>query len=851
MTAPQLPFPRPDVLSIGPLYAQLRATAPLCAVRTPAGDPAWLVTSHALTRELLADPRLGRSHPHPERAARISGSAVLGGPMGDAATEAEGHARMRKLLAPAFAARRMHRLRAHVADLVAEALDGMAAHGAPADLHELVSLPIPVLVICELLGVPYADRDRFRALSEGAGGLTDRDASLRALHDLIAYIGELLPGKRSAPGEDVLSDLVAADPEGRHDDATAGLAAMLLFAGHETTVTRIDVGTVLLLTHPEHYRALAADPTHVAAPWRRSSGSPRPAGAAVGCPATRTPTSRSGTSRSGRATPSCSPPRPRTGTRRRSPTPRRSTPTGPRVATSRSATARATASGPRSPASSCRRCSPRCPPASRRWSWPCPSRSWRCAPTCSPVGCVRSRSAGDAPPRQTGRMYAELTRRVHGPVLTPGAPGFDDELAGFQTGEPHRPDVVVGAEDAADVAAAVTFAAEHGLPVAVHATGHGRAAGIDGGVVISTHRMAGVRVYPDTGVAHIGAGARWAQVAEAAAEHGLAPLSGSFPAVGAVGYLLGGGLGLLGRRYGWAADHVRAIDLVTADGVARRATADTEPELFWALRGGREPLAVVTAVEVALFAVPQVVGGGLFFAATDAPQVLPAVRAIGAEAPDELGVSLGAIDIPDLPAVPAPLRGRQVLHVRLVDATREGKAATDAAERLGAAGEVLLGGIRAMPYPESGSIFAEPEVPHAYRGTNVLVTELDDAMLAAVVAGAGTAAVPCVVDVRRLGGALGRAPEVPDAVSFRDAAWIVRVLSSTDGHRAEAVDAQHAAVLRPLDPVRRGRSAGFLYGPVPAAPDELHEPETLAALRRLRDRVDPDGRFGAMSRIAK
>ncbi|HKQ41454.1 MAG TPA: FAD-binding protein, partial [Pseudonocardia sp.] len=109
-------------------------------------------------------------------------------------------------------------------------------------------------------------------------------------------------------------------------------------------------------------------------------------------------------------------------------------------------------------------------------------------------------------------MYAELTRRVRGPVLAQGAPGFDDELAGFQTGEPHRPDVVVGAEDAADVAAAVTFAAEHDLPVAVHATGHGRAAGIDGGVVVSTHRMAGVRVYPDTGVAHIGAGARWAQV---------------------------------------------------------------------------------------------------------------------------------------------------------------------------------------------------------------------------------------------------------------------------------------------------------------------------------------------------
>jgi FAD/FMN-containing dehydrogenase len=446
--------------------------------------------------------------------------------------------------------------------------------------------------------------------------------------------------------------------------------------------------------------------------------------------------------------------------------------------------------------------------------------------------------------------YDELTDRLHGPLLARGAAGYDEELAGFQTGEPHRPDVVVGAQDAADVAAAVAFAAAHDVPVAVHATGHGRGAGLEGGVVISTRGMQGVRIYPDTAVAHIAAGARWAHVAEAAAEHGLAPLSGSFPGVGAVGYLLGGGLGLMGRRYGWAADHVRAIELVTADGVARRATADTEPELFWALRGGREPLAVVTAVEVALFAVPRIVGGGLFFAATDAPQVLPAVRAIGAEAPDELSVSVGAIDIPDLPAVPEPLRGRHVLHVRLVDATPQGAAATDAAARLGGAGEVLLGGIRPMPYPETGSIFAEPEAPHAYRGTNVLVGDLDDTMLTDVVAAAGTADVPCVVDVRRLGGALGHAPEVPDAVSFRDAAWIVRVLSATEGHTPAAVDAQHDAVLRPLDPVRRGRSAGFLYGPVPAAPDELHEPEILSRLRRTRERVDPDGRFAATSRIA-
>ncbi|HYZ37453.1 MAG TPA: cytochrome P450, partial [Pseudonocardiaceae bacterium] len=114
----QLPFPRPDVLDIAPLYRTLQASTPITAVRTPAGDVAWLVTGYAEVKALLADPRLGRSHPQPERAARISQSAILGGPSGDAATEAAEHRMMRRLLAPAFSARRMRVLRAHVAELV-------------------------------------------------------------------------------------------------------------------------------------------------------------------------------------------------------------------------------------------------------------------------------------------------------------------------------------------------------------------------------------------------------------------------------------------------------------------------------------------------------------------------------------------------------------------------------------------------------------------------------------------------------------------------------------------------------------------------------------------------------------
>lgn len=259
---PRLPFPRDGVVDVAPLYARLRAAAPVTPVRTPAGDPAWLVTGYDEARALFADPRLGRAHPDPERAARISGSALLGGSIGDAESERTQHAMMRSLLAPAFSARRMRMLTTRVEGLVATLLDDLAAHGSAADLHEHLSLPLPVLVICELLGVPYADRDRFRAASEGAGGLADRRASAQAMDDLVGYIRELVGRKRTEPGEDVLSDLVEKIPRGHGagDAAVAQLGAVLLFAGHETTVTRIDVGTLLLLDTPGQWAALAADP---------------------------------------------------------------------------------------------------------------------------------------------------------------------------------------------------------------------------------------------------------------------------------------------------------------------------------------------------------------------------------------------------------------------------------------------------------------------------------------------------------------------------------------------------------------------------------------------------------------
>lgn len=256
----RLPFGRTGgVLDPAPMFGLLRDQNPVVKVLTVAGDPAWLVTRHAEVKALLADPRLGRTLPAPERAARISQSALLGGAGATATGPEDPHARMRRLLGPAFAPGRMRMLRGRVAEVVEAALDGMAAAGGSGgravDLHEYLSAPVPVAVICELLGVPFADRARFRAWSGAIADLTNRERSAAAMADLTRYVRELIPLKRSAPGEDLLSDLVAGAE--LTEDEIAGQVAALLFAGHETTVVRIDLGSVLLLRHPRQAAAVA------------------------------------------------------------------------------------------------------------------------------------------------------------------------------------------------------------------------------------------------------------------------------------------------------------------------------------------------------------------------------------------------------------------------------------------------------------------------------------------------------------------------------------------------------------------------------------------------------------------
>ncbi|WP_066367668.1 cytochrome P450 [Herbidospora mongoliensis] len=259
-----LPFEQSEgPLRRSPELRELQAQGPVHAVTTAVGDPAWLVTGYEEVRRLLADDRFGRAHPEPERASRSGESALFGGPLGDFDTEQSDHRRMRALLQPHFSPKRMRALRSRIEALTTSLLDDMEAAGSPADLHTALALPLPIAVICELLGVPYADRDLFRAWSQAAADVTDRARSEKGLADLFLYGRDLVARKRAEgdPDADVISRLAAT--EGVCDDEAAMLGMSLLFAGHETTVTAIGMGTLWMMSTPGQWQALAADPARV------------------------------------------------------------------------------------------------------------------------------------------------------------------------------------------------------------------------------------------------------------------------------------------------------------------------------------------------------------------------------------------------------------------------------------------------------------------------------------------------------------------------------------------------------------------------------------------------------------
>ncbi|WP_231951805.1 FAD-binding oxidoreductase [Nocardia terpenica] len=439
--------------------------------------------------------------------------------------------------------------------------------------------------------------------------------------------------------------------------------------------------------------------------------------------------------------------------------------------------------------------------------------------------------------------FQTLTMRLDGTALRVGDIGYEEARSGVQRAYLHRPSVAVRATCVGDVRLAVRYAAERGLDVAVQATGHGLNVATKGGVLIDVSRMADVRVDPVSRTVWVSAGTRWERVIAAAAEHGLAPLSGSSPDVGVVGYTLSGGLGLLSRRFGYAADHVRRLELVTADGEVRSVTPGED--LFWALRGGGGNFGVVTGLEFDLFPVASLYGGGLYFDTDRIPVVLKAYREWTATVPDGMSSSIGLIPLPDAPVVPAPLRGRHVAHVRIayLGTVEDGEQWVTPLRALGAC---LVDTVGEMPYTATGSIHNEPKQPRNFYCTNAMLSKFDasvpDAVLDLVGPGAETFAV---VQFNHLGAALARYPEVSNAVCHRDASHVLRVVTLPAGPERDMAHETADAVTRTVAPWTFGRSPNFVQGESIAQEQmrDCYDTTTFGRLSAIKAAHDPSNMF--------
>lgn len=437
-------------------------------------------------------------------------------------------------------------------------------------------------------------------------------------------------------------------------------------------------------------------------------------------------------------------------------------------------------------------------------------------------------------------------RSFGGPVFRQGDDGYDAERTGFNLTIDHRPELVVGATGPEDVIAAVELAAARGLAVGVLTTGHGPAVAANGGILINTRRMDGVRVDPAARTAWTAGGVRWEQVVPRTGPHGLAPLSGSSTHVGVAGYTLGGGVGPLGRRYGYAADLVRRVDLVTADGRLRQVTAESEPELFWAVRGGKGNFGVVVGLEFDLVPVARLYGGGLFFPAEATADVLHAYRRWAPTVPDEMSSSVLLIDFPPIPQVPELFRGRYVTHVRLAytGTAEEGERLV---RPLREAAAPMLDTLGELPFTEVGAIYNDPTEPLPAYDSSLSLHSLEEAAVDTILAQAGPGSgSPLIVELRQLGGAYSRPPAVPSAVGGRDTAYTLFATCLMRPGEEDAVREVHDRLQEAMRPWATGALMYNFCGPRDADPERVRlafTPADYARLAKAKAAYDPDNMF--------
>jgi FAD/FMN-containing dehydrogenase len=446
-----------------------------------------------------------------------------------------------------------------------------------------------------------------------------------------------------------------------------------------------------------------------------------------------------------------------------------------------------------------------------------------------------------------------LDGNLSGTALAPGDEGWDEARQAWNLTADQRPAGVVLAQGVDDVRATVEHAREQGARVAPQSTGHA-ATGItslDGTILLRTLGMGGVEIDAGERRARVEGGALWGAVNAQAGEHGLIGLSGSAGEVGVVGYTLGGGIGWLSRKHGLACNSVGSFDVVTADGDVVRAAADSEPDLFWALRGGGGSFGIVTAMEFELYPLAEAYAGMIAWPAARGADVIPAYLEWVKGLPEEMSAWVRYLTLPPIPEVPEPLRGNPIVDVTAAYAGPEPEGA-ELLRPLLELGEPMMNTFGTIPAAGLVALNGDPEEPVPGLGDGDLLGNLPaDAADALVdVAGPDSGSPLLSVQLRQLGGALSRPPADGGATASLDAEYaLYSVGLAMSPEMAEATSAHVKKVGETLAPWSSGRRyLNFVDVPAPAALS--FDDDTYARLLDVRARYDPDNVFRANHEVA-
>jgi enamine deaminase RidA (YjgF/YER057c/UK114 family) len=462
------------------------------------------------------------------------------------------------------------------------------------------------------------------------------------------------------------------------------------------------------------------------------------------------------------------------------------------------------------------------------------------------AGTTREGTEMNHPETLTAATQQALREACPDRVHLPGDPGYDAARLPWNVAVDQRPAAVAVPHTVEEVCRLVRAAAAHGLRVAPQSSGHaaapleGRMAGT---LLVRLHELTGVEVYADARVARVIGGTLWADVLAATARHGLTALHGSSPDVAVAGYTLGGGLSFYGRQHGLAANRLRSAEVVTADGTLVRASAEENPDLFWALRGGGGGFGVVVALELDLLPIEHTVAGMLLWPLERAPEVVRTWARWTRDVPESVTTSLRVMSFPPLPELPPFLSGRRIVVV-------DGAVLEDderAAELLAPlrALEPELDTFGRIPAPELIAVHMDPPGPTPAVSDHAVLERLDDAGVEALLGqvGPGTTTSLLFAELRHLGGALGRPATgggALDRLPGEYALFCVAVAPVPEAAKLGLVDA--ANVVAALDPWRLDAQVlNFAEQVVETA--TAYDPERWLRLRSVKTALDPAGVF--------